>query len=118
MPFNVDSPMDLAYTPARYPTPDWSKLAEVTEVVIPEQKPAGWLVIQDDMALSWLSSAGYDRPAAYAVRTIVEETLTLALQEGRTCREAHNLVQSKVLVGPPQLMDLRKLSERLQKDWS
>lgn len=118
MPFNVDAPMDLVSAPARYPSPDWAKTAEVVEVLMPGEKAVGWLVIQEDMALTWLSSAGPDRPAAQAVRSLIEDAIRLSLTEGRNVREAWNDALSRVYHGPPAILKLPELAERLQEEWS
>lgn len=118
MPFNVEAPMDLTFEPTRYPTPDWTGEAEVREAWIIGEDPVGWLVIQDNAALSWLSSVGPDRPGAYAVRGLVEDTISAAVVDRATAREAWNRVTAVALFREPQVVQLPDLMERLQEEWA
>jgi len=118
MPFNVEAPLVETYTPARYPAPNWSKDAEVRECWLPDEKPVGWMVIQDDEAISWLSSAGPDRPAAYAVKVIIQETLQDSLAQNMDARSAWNRCMAVAMFRAPETMSLEKLVARLQEGWS
>lgn len=118
MPFNVDAPMVQTQEPRRYPTPNWSKPAEVRECWLPGEPAVGWLVIQDDEALAWLSSVGPDRPAAYAVREIVQDSLEQSLVQNMDVRSAWNRACSIAMFRWPEYMDLDKLAKRLSEQWS
>lgn len=118
MPFNVEAPMVETQSPKRYPAPDWSKTATVREAWLPDEPSFGWLVLQDDTALSWVCSVGDDRPAAYAVRNIVEESIRSSLAQNRTAQEAYNEAVDTVMFRPAETMDLQDLVEQLQKAWS
>lgn len=118
MPFNVDAPMVQTNNPARYPEPDWRKSAEVRECWMPDEKPVGWLVIQDDEALSWLSSVGPSRPAAHALKELIQEVIVDSLAQNMPPRDAWNRVMTVGMFRAPELMDLRKLSARIAKEWS
>lgn len=118
MPFNVDSPMDQTLSPTRYPQPNWLGDAEVRECWLPNEKPVGWLVIQDDTALSWLSAAGPDRPAAYAVKEIVQELIVDSIAQDMTPREAYNRCISVTMFRAPEILSLKAFGARLQEEWS
>lgn len=118
MPFEVEAPMDQTSAPARYPSPNWRGSAEVRMCWLPKQPPVGWLIIQDDMALTWASAAGPDRPAAYAVKEIIQDALQTSLQDRLTCREAWNRVMSKAMFTAPEYVYLPDLGKRLQEEWS
>jgi hypothetical protein len=118
MPFNVEAPMEATSTPARYPAPDWSREAEVRECWLPQEPTIGWLILQDDLALTWASSVGPNRPASYAVKRVVEERIQLSLQDGLNCREAFQNVARVALFRGPIMMSLKDLADRLQKEWS
>lgn len=118
MSFTEPAPMVQTNVVPRYPALNWRKPAEVRECWLPNEKPVGWLVIQDDEALSWLSSVGPSRPAAYAVKEIVQDTITLALAENRTAREAFNLASAAAMFRASEDMDLDKFAKRLSEEWS
>lgn len=118
MPFEVPSPMVETFTPTRYPSVDWSRKAEVRECWLPNEKPVGWLVIQDDANLSWLSSVSASRPAAYAVREIIQDTLRDSIENRLTAREAWDRCMTAAMWRNPEYMEMAELAKRLQEEWS
>lgn len=118
MPFEVPAPLVETLAPARYPSLNWRKPAEVRECWLPGEKPVGWLVIQDEEALSWLSSVGPDHPAAYAVKEIVQDTLRDSLAQNMDVRSAWNRCMSVAMFRAPEMMDLDKFAKRLSEEWS
>ena len=118
MSFTEPAPMVQTNVVPRYPALNWRKPAEVRECWLPGEKPVGWLVIQDEEALSWLSSVGPDRPAAYAVKEIVQDTLRESLAQNMDVRSAWNRVMSIAMFRAPEEMDLDKFAKRLSEEWS
>lgn len=118
MPFNVPSPMVETQAPRRYPSPDWSQTAEVRQAWLPDERPVGWLIIQGNEALSWVSSAGPDRPAAYAIKEIIQDILDDSYVNRLDVRTAWNRCTAAAMFRPPEEMDLSKLAAELQEEWS
>ena len=113
-----EKPMVETYAPPRYPSVNWDKPAEVRECWLPDEKPVGWLIIQDEEAISWLSSAGPDRVAAYAAKGIVQETLRRAFFDRLSAREAFDLCTDAAMFRASELMEMKDMSDRLSKERS
>lgn len=109
MPF-YESPMDETFAPKRWPAPDYSGEGEVARAWLPEDETVGWLVIQDD-ALVFFVSARYS-PAAYGVTQIILDYMRTALREKKTARDTWDELQKKAMWKAPEK---RKLDELLNE---
>ncbi|WGH21078.1 hypothetical protein SEA_CASSIA_5 [Arthrobacter phage Cassia] len=74
-------PFDLAYSPARYPAPDWEEIGRVTRIWVPDDETVGWLVLQDPDRLAFLSDVGPEK-LGYVVRELVRDRMAAGVREG------------------------------------
>jgi hypothetical protein len=73
MPFR-EQPLNFVAGPDRYPAPDWEEIGMVSRVWVPDNETVGWIVLQGEERLAWLSNTGPDK-LGYVIRERVDELM-------------------------------------------
>lgn len=109
-------PFDLAYSPKRYPAPDWDAIGTATRIWVPDDETVGWLVWQDPDKLAFLSVANPD-DLGYTVREIVRDLMIAGVRDGRPARDVWNEALTRTLHTTPTEEFLPALTADLRNEW-
>jgi hypothetical protein len=84
---NVTQPSDFVTGPDRYPEPDYEAIDTVSRVRVPDDETVGWVVLQGEDRLAWLSASGAE-DLGFPIRLHVDGVLRQYAAQQRLARDA------------------------------
>lgn len=115
MPYRPQ-PASLSFAPTAYPEPDWEQIGMVSRVYSPPNNTIGWLVLQGEHAIAWLSSVGPDHDG-YGIRLYLDHLLRDNVEAGRSVRETWERALADTLHTIPADDLLSALIADIRKGW-
>lgn len=115
MPFR-EQPLDFVAGPARYPAPDWEEIGTVARVWVPDNLTVGWIVLQGEDRLAWLSAIGPDK-LGYVIRERVQELMDDGAADGVPALQTWTEILRVTLHTTPTQEFLPALLADVRKEW-
>ncbi|QHB36587.1 hypothetical protein SEA_ADOLIN_5 [Arthrobacter phage Adolin] len=110
-------PFKLAYSPKRYPAPDWEAIGKVARIWVPDDETVGWLVRQDPDRLAFLSSVGPDK-LGYPIRELVAAIMRDGAAKGTPADDVWTEILRRTLHTTPTEEFLPAIVADVRQEWS
>jgi hypothetical protein len=109
-------PFDWIGGPKRYDAPDWTEIGTVTRVWVPDDETVGWVVLQGENRLAWLSASDPDS-LGYAIRLHVDELTRSGAANGVPVLATWEEILRTTLHSTPEDLYLPAVMADIQRAW-